>query len=37
MSSQALMGLAFNTLVMIMLVIDLGLNRRSYEVPFTTR
>jgi TerC family integral membrane protein len=34
MSNQALMWLAFNTLVVIMLVIDLGLNRRSHEVSF---
>ena len=34
MSNQALMWLAFNTLVVIMLAIDLGLNRRSHEVSF---
>jgi tellurite resistance protein TerC len=34
MSNQALMWLAFNTLVVIMLVIDLGLNRKSHEVSF---
>jgi tellurite resistance protein TerC len=34
MSEQALMWLAFNTLVVIMLIIDLGLNRRSHEVSF---
>lgn len=34
MSVQALMWLGFNSLVVIMLVIDLGLNRRSHEVPF---
>ena len=34
MSEQTLMWLAFNTLVVIMLVIDLGLNRKSHEVSF---
>src|SRR6185369_783202 len=34
MSVQALMWLAFNTLVVIMLIIDLGLNRKSHEVSF---
>ena len=34
MSNQALMWLVFNTLVLIMLAIDLGLNRRSHEVSF---
>jgi tellurite resistance protein TerC len=34
MSVQALMWLAFNILVAIMLVIDLGLNRKSHEVSF---
>lgn len=34
MSEQALMWLAFNTLVVIMLIIDLGLSRKSHEVSF---
>jgi TerC family integral membrane protein len=34
MSNQALMWLAFNILVVIMLAIDLGLNRKSHEVSF---
>lgn len=34
MSVQALMWLTFNTLVVIMLIIDLGLNRKSHEVSF---
>src|SRR6185369_3282864 len=34
MSNQAIMWLAFNTLVVIMLVIDLGLHRKSHEVSF---
>jgi tellurite resistance protein TerC len=34
MSVQALMWLAFNTLVVIMLIIDLGLSRKSHEVSF---
>jgi len=34
MSEQAMMWLAFNTLVVIMLVVDLGLNRKSHEVSF---
>jgi tellurite resistance protein TerC len=34
MSGQTLMWLAFNTLVVIMLFIDLGLNRKSHEVSF---
>jgi len=34
MSNQVLMWAAFNILVVIMLVIDLGLNRKSHEVSF---
>jgi len=34
MSEQALMWLAFNTLVVIMLIIDLGLSRKSHEISF---
>lgn len=34
MSVQALMWLAFNILVVIMLIIDLGLSRNSHEVSF---
>ena len=34
MSVQAVMWLAFNTLVVIMLIIDLGLSRKSHEVSF---
>jgi len=34
MSDQALMWLAFNTLVVIMLIIDLGLSRKSHEISF---
>lgn len=34
MSNQTIMWLAFNTLVVIMLVIDLGLHRKSHEVSF---
>ncbi|BCS54927.1 TerC family protein [Geobacter sp. SVR] len=34
MSNQTLMWLAFNILVVIMLAIDLGLNRKSHEVSF---
>jgi tellurite resistance protein TerC len=34
MTVQTLMWLAFNLLVVIMLVIDLGLNRKSHEVSF---
>ena len=34
MSVQALMWLAFNILVVIMLIIDLGLSRKSHEVSF---
>jgi len=34
MSDQSMMWLVFNILVMIMLVIDLGLNRKSHEISF---
>src|SRR6185369_12630577 len=34
MSTQSIMWLAFNTLVVFMLVIDLGLSRKSHEVSF---
>src|SRR6185369_16709587 len=34
MSNQAMMWLAFNTLVVIMLIIDLGLSRKTHEVSF---